>query len=139
VSVFDDFAHHPTAVRETLRAVRASTAATGSIVAVFEPRSFTSRTRFFQDDFARALCEADRAIVAAAYLPGKVPEAQRLSEADLAAAVVAQGGHARFIPAVDAIVATLANELRAGDRVVVLSNGGFGGIQEKLLRALAPS
>jgi UDP-N-acetylmuramate: L-alanyl-gamma-D-glutamyl-meso-diaminopimelate ligase len=138
VSVLDDFAHHPTAVRETLRAVRASADATGgSIVAVFEPRSFTSRTRLFQDAFARALCEADRAIVAAAHLPDKVPAAQRLSEAELAAAVVAQGGHARFIPSVDAIVATLADELRAGDRVVVLSNGGFGGIQGKLLRALA--
>ena len=104
---------------------------------MFEPRSFTSRTRVFQDDFARALCEADRAIVAAAHLSGRVPEAQRLSEAELVAAVVAQGGDARFIPTVDAIVGTLAGELASGDRVVVLSNGGFGGIHEKLLHALA--
>jgi UDP-N-acetylmuramate: L-alanyl-gamma-D-glutamyl-meso-diaminopimelate ligase len=125
-------------VRETLRAVRASGGeARGRIVAVFEPRSFTSRTRVFQDDFARALCEADRAIVAAAHLSGRVPEAQRLSEAELVAAVVAQGGDARFIPTVDAIVGTLAGELASGDRVVVLSNGGFGGIHEKLLHALA--
>jgi UDP-N-acetylmuramate: L-alanyl-gamma-D-glutamyl-meso-diaminopimelate ligase len=138
IAVFDDFAHHPTAVRETLRALRAAGAgARGRLVAVFEPRSFTSRTRIFQQDFARALREADLAIVAAAHLPGKVAAEQRVSEAELVASVVALGGAARFVPAVDAIVATLAAELREGDRVVVLSNGGFGGIHRRLLQALA--
>jgi UDP-N-acetylmuramate: L-alanyl-gamma-D-glutamyl-meso-diaminopimelate ligase len=135
VTVYDDFAHHPSAVRETLRALRL-TAAGGRLVAVFEPRSYTSRTRVFQDDFARAFREADRVIVAAAHLPARIPPGQRLAEAELAASIVAAGGEARFIPGVETIVGTLGDELREGDRVVVFSNGAFGGIHDKLLRAL---
>jgi UDP-N-acetylmuramate: L-alanyl-gamma-D-glutamyl-meso-diaminopimelate ligase len=103
---------------------------------VFEPRSYTSRTRVFQDDFARAFQGADAVIVAAAHLPGKVPVGERLSETDLVAAIAGHGHSARFIPHVDDIVAHLAGELREGDRVVILSNGGFGGIHGKLLAAL---
>jgi UDP-N-acetylmuramate: L-alanyl-gamma-D-glutamyl-meso-diaminopimelate ligase len=139
VLVYDDFAHHPTAVRETLRALRASMAARprpGRLVAVFEPRSYTSRTRVFQDEFARAFQEADRVVVAAAYLPAKVPEAQRLSERELVGAIAELGKDARLIASVDEIVRRLGEELREGDQVVILSNGGFGGIHEKLLRAL---
>jgi UDP-N-acetylmuramate: L-alanyl-gamma-D-glutamyl-meso-diaminopimelate ligase len=134
VRVYDDFAHHPTAVRETLRALRA--AGPGRIVAVFEPRSYTSRTRLFQDDFARAFALADEVVVAAAFLPGKVPEDQRLSERELVAAIEGEGRRARFVPGVEEIVATLAAELGPGDRVVILSNGGFGGIHGRLLQAL---
>ena len=79
---------------------------------------------------------ADAVIVAGAHLPGKVPEGQRLSENDLVHAMQARGQDARFIGPVDAIVAHLARELREGDRVVILSNGGFGGIHGKLLTAL---
>jgi UDP-N-acetylmuramate: L-alanyl-gamma-D-glutamyl-meso-diaminopimelate ligase len=138
VAVYDDFAHHPTAVRETLRALRALTPlqADSRLVAVFEPRSYTSRTRVFQDEFAQAFTGADRVVIAAAYLPAKVPEGQRLSESDLVAAIRRQGGNAQFLPSVDAIVEDLAGSLREGDRVVVLSNGGFGGIHDKLLKAL---
>jgi UDP-N-acetylmuramate: L-alanyl-gamma-D-glutamyl-meso-diaminopimelate ligase len=75
-------------------------------------------------------------VVAAAHLPGKVPEAQRLSEAELVAAIVGRGTPATFVPTVEDIVERLARDLRAADRVVVLSNGGFSGIHEKLLRAL---
>jgi UDP-N-acetylmuramate: L-alanyl-gamma-D-glutamyl-meso-diaminopimelate ligase len=134
VSVYDDFAHHPTAVRATLSALR--TAVGGSLVAVFEPRSYTSRTRIFQDEFGRAFSRADRVIIAAAHLPGKVPSDQRLSESELVDAIRRGGTPADFIPAVDAIVDCLAAELRDGDRVVILSNGGFGGLHEKLLQAL---
>jgi UDP-N-acetylmuramate: L-alanyl-gamma-D-glutamyl-meso-diaminopimelate ligase len=138
VVVYDDFAHHPTAVRETLRALRTvlSAGPAGRLVAVFEPRSYTSRTRVFQDEFARAFQDADRVVVAAAYLPAKVPEAQRLSEGELVQAIAELGKDARLIPAVDDIVAELARDLREGDRVVILSNGGFGGIHGKLLAAL---
>jgi len=135
VAVYDDFAHHPTAVRATLRALREADAS-GRLVAVFEPRTYTSRTRLFQAEFARAFAGADLAIVAAAHLPGKVPEDQRISEADLVAGIEASGTPAAFVPTVDAIVARLARELGPGDRVVVLSNGGFGGIHERLLEAL---
>jgi UDP-N-acetylmuramate: L-alanyl-gamma-D-glutamyl-meso-diaminopimelate ligase len=138
VVVYDDFAHHPTAVRETLRALRSLVApgAGGRLIAVFEPRSYTSRTRVFQEEFARAFQDADRVIVAAAYLPAKVPEGQRLSEGELVQAIAELGKDARLIAAVDDIVDHLAGDLREGDRVVVLSNGGFGGIHTKLLRAL---
>jgi UDP-N-acetylmuramate: L-alanyl-gamma-D-glutamyl-meso-diaminopimelate ligase len=134
VTVYDDFAHHPTAVAATLAALRAFGG--GRLVAVFEPRSYTSRTKVFQADFARAFSAADRVIVAAAHLPGKVPEGQRLSEPDLVDAIRRHGVAADFLPGVSEIVAELAASLRPGDRVAVLSNGGFGGIHEKLLRAL---
>ena len=134
VVVYDDFAHHPTAVRETLEALRATMTAAnspGRLIAVFEPRSYTSRTRVFQDDFASAFAGADRVFVAAAHLPGKVPEQERISESGAgrrrwrAAARAAD-----FVATVDEIVAALAAECRAGDRVAILSNGGFGGIHE---------
>jgi UDP-N-acetylmuramate: L-alanyl-gamma-D-glutamyl-meso-diaminopimelate ligase len=105
-------------------------------VAVFEPRSFTAKTRAFQDGFARAFAGADRVVVAAAHLPGKVPEGQRLSEAKLVEGIQREGGDAVFIPTVDEIVPALVAEVRPGDRVAILSNGGFGGIHDKLLRAL---
>jgi UDP-N-acetylmuramate: L-alanyl-gamma-D-glutamyl-meso-diaminopimelate ligase len=135
VSVYDDFAHHPTAVRVTLEALRAEKT-DGRLIAVFEPRSYTSRTRVFQDDFARAFAAADLVVVAAAHLPEKVPVGQRLSEEDLVRGVNANGQTAEFVPTVDGIVENLTPRLRAGDRVIVLSNGGFGGIHNRLLRAL---
>ena len=105
-------------------------------MAVFEPRSYTAQTRVFQAGFARAFAGADQVIVAAAHLPGKVPEGQRLSEADLVEGIRRGGKDAAFIPTVDEIVRTVAAEARPGDRVAILSNGGFGGIHDKLLRAL---
>ena len=136
VAVYDDFAHHPTAVRETLRALR-SLAGGGRLVAVFEPRSYTSRTRVFQDAFAEAFSGADLVVVAAAHLPGKVPEAERLSERDLASGIVRAGVEAVFIPGVPEIVRHLAASLVEGDCVAILSNGGFDAVHERLLAALA--
>jgi UDP-N-acetylmuramate: L-alanyl-gamma-D-glutamyl-meso-diaminopimelate ligase len=135
VAVFDDFAHHPTAVRETLGAARA-VRSVGRLVAVFEPRSYTARTTLFQGEFAAALALADEVIVARAFRPEKVPEGRRLSEPDLVRAVEALGTPARYIAEVPDIVATLGRELEAGDRVLILSNGGFSGIHERLLAAL---
>jgi UDP-N-acetylmuramate: L-alanyl-gamma-D-glutamyl-meso-diaminopimelate ligase len=134
VRVYDDFAHHPTAVRATLAALRAQ--GPGRIVAVFEPRSYTCRTRVFLADFATAFSDADEVVVAAAHLPGKVPQDQRLSEPELVGAIAAAGTPARLVPRVAGIVEALAAELRPGDRVAVLSNGGFGGLHDALLRAL---
>jgi UDP-N-acetylmuramate: L-alanyl-gamma-D-glutamyl-meso-diaminopimelate ligase len=135
VTVYDDFAHHPTAVAATLSALRAL-GGRGRLWAVFEPRSYTAKTRAFQDGFAEAFARADRVIVAASHLPGKVPEGQRLSEAGLVDGIRRAGTQADFVPAVDEIVRALAGELRPGDVVAILSNGGFGGIHDKLLRAL---
>jgi UDP-N-acetylmuramate: L-alanyl-gamma-D-glutamyl-meso-diaminopimelate ligase len=136
VSVYDDFAHHPTAVRVTLEALKAQVGE-GRVIAVFEPRSYTSRTRVFQDDFARAFDAADLVVVAAAHLPEKVPPGQRLSEQALVQSIQGRGRAAEFVATVEAIVDRVAAHVRPGDRVVVLSNGGFGGIHGRLLQALA--
>jgi UDP-N-acetylmuramate: L-alanyl-gamma-D-glutamyl-meso-diaminopimelate ligase len=137
VSVFDDFAHHPTAIAETLKAVRASNP-DRRIWAIFEPRSASSCRRIFQDDFARAFVEAapDEAIVAAVFR-ASLPESERLSVEELVSDVKRMGVRARQVPTVPEIVAVVATEAREGDLVVVMSNGAFGGIHEKLLAALA--
>jgi UDP-N-acetylmuramate: L-alanyl-gamma-D-glutamyl-meso-diaminopimelate ligase len=136
VAVYDDFAHHPTAIRETIRAVRL-TSPGRRIWAVFEPRSATSCRRVFQEAFAQAFEEAgaDEVIIAAVFR-SSLPEAERLSAEELVASVQRSGGRARHIPQVDEIVRTIAAEAREGDVVVIMSNGGFGGIHDKVLKAL---
>jgi UDP-N-acetylmuramate: L-alanyl-gamma-D-glutamyl-meso-diaminopimelate ligase len=134
VTVYDDFAHHPTAVAATLAGLRA--AHPGSrITAVFEPRSASSCRRVFQQEFAHAFARADEVIVAAVYR-SSLPESERLSPDDLVRELNASGRRARHIPDVDGIVATLVRERREGDLIVIMSNGGFGGIHEKLLEGL---
>ena len=136
VLVLDDFAHHPTAVAETLDALR-----TGypdrRIWAVFEPRSASSCRRVFQDDFARAFGPADEVIIAAVFR-ANLPESERLSAEQLVDDLRRVGQRARHIPDIDDIVATIVAEHRPGDVVLLMSNGGFGGIHRKLLGALAP-
>jgi UDP-N-acetylmuramate: L-alanyl-gamma-D-glutamyl-meso-diaminopimelate ligase len=135
VTVYDDFAHHPTAVEETLRAVR--DAAPGQRVwAIFEPRSASSCRRVFQDDFARALGGADEVVLAPVFRSTLPPE-ERLSEGKLVDDLTRRNVHARHLPTIEAIVDTVAAEARDGDLVVVMSNGGFGGIHRKLAAALA--
>lgn len=134
VTVFDDFAHHPTAVAETLAALRAAQPE-GRIWAIFEPRSAASCRRVFQQDFARAFGAADEVVIAAVYR-SSLPEDQRLSESELVADINRRGAHARHIPGVDEIVATVARERKPGDRIVIMSNGGFDGIHQKLMESL---
>jgi UDP-N-acetylmuramate: L-alanyl-gamma-D-glutamyl-meso-diaminopimelate ligase len=135
ITVYDDFAHHPTAVAETLRAVKG--AAPGRRVwAVFEPRSASSCRRVFQNDFAAAFGTADQVVIASVFR-SSLPESERLSEGELVADLQAAGVAARHLPDVDTIVQVVAGEARPGDLVVVMSNGGFGGIHGKLLQALA--
>jgi UDP-N-acetylmuramate: L-alanyl-gamma-D-glutamyl-meso-diaminopimelate ligase len=135
VAVFDDFAHHPTAVAETLRAVRASS--TGRrLWAIFEPRSASSCRRVFQADFARAFGAADQVVLASVFRSA-LPDSERLSESQLVSDLRQAGVAARHLPDVDTIVREVAAEARAGDVIVVMSNGGFGGIHGKLLQALA--
>ena len=136
VTIYDDFAHHPTAVAETLAGVRASNPS-ARIWAVFEPRSASSCRRVFQDDFARAFAGADEVLVAPIFR-SKLSEAERLSVPQLIRDLNARRQSAREAQSIDDIVAKIANEHRPGDLVVVMSNGGFGGIHQKLLRALAP-
>lgn len=134
VTVYDDFAHHPTAVEETLKALRRSIG-TRRMWAIFEPRSASSCRSVFQDDFARAFAGADQVVLASIFRSSLPPE-ERLSEARLVADLGAAGVAARHLPTVDAIVAAVSTEARDGDVIVVMSNGGFGGIHGKLLDAL---
>jgi UDP-N-acetylmuramate: L-alanyl-gamma-D-glutamyl-meso-diaminopimelate ligase len=133
VLVVDDFAHHPTAVRETLLAIRARYPGR-RIVAVFEPRSNTSRRKIFQEEFAGALSGADSVVVAGVFGADRIPPGERLAPEDVAAAVRALGRDAHYIPEVDRIVEHLGRACRPGDLVLVMSNGGFDGIQGKLAR-----
>jgi UDP-N-acetylmuramate: L-alanyl-gamma-D-glutamyl-meso-diaminopimelate ligase len=134
VTVLDDFAHHPTAVHETLSALR--TGYPGRRVwAVFEPRSASSCRRVFQADFARAFSAADEVVLAAVFR-SSLPESERLSAEQLVEDLSREGRHARHILEIDEIVSTIVRERRDGDVVVLMSNGGFGGIHGKLLHAL---
>ena len=135
VTVYDDFAHHPTAVAETLAGLRASNP-DARIWAVFEPRSASSCRRVFQNDFARAFAGANEVLIAPIYR-SKLPESERLSIPQLVRDLHAQGLSAREADSIDDIVAGIAKEHRSGDLVVLMSNGGFGGIHQQLLRALA--
>ena len=136
VTIYDDFAHHPTAVGETLAGLRASHP-DARIWAVFEPRSASSCRRVFQDDFARAFTAADEVVVAPVFR-SKVSEAERLSVPQLVRDLRARGQAAREAGAIDDIVGAIVREHRPGDLVVFMSNGAFGGIHGKLLRALGP-
>jgi UDP-N-acetylmuramate: L-alanyl-gamma-D-glutamyl-meso-diaminopimelate ligase len=138
VVVIDDFAHHPTAVRETIDAVRGAYAGR-RIWAIFEPRSNTSKRNIFEKEFAAALALADITIVAAVYQPEKIPEAQRLSVDHMVGEINRVGGSRQALTLPDslAIAEYVARNSRAGDVLLVMSNGGFDGVHEKILRALA--
>jgi len=125
IRVYDDFAHHPTAVTRTIDGLRRQ-AAGGRIVAVLEPRSNTMRLGVHRAELAAALAGADSVWL---YQPGGL-------DWNLDGVAAALAGKAHVLPDVPAIVAGLASELRAGDRVVVMSNGGFGGLHERLLAEL---
>ena len=136
VTVIDDFAHHPTAVRATLQATRDRYPGR-RIWAVFEPRTNTTRRSVFQDEYARSFDDAERIVVAAVDHPERAPEGQRFSVERLITDLRARGKEAVLIPEVPAIVDLLAREARKDDVVLVMSNGAFGGLHDKLLAALA--
>jgi len=134
VSVYDDFAHHPTAIAETLRGVRRAYPA-ARIWALFEPRSASSCLRVFQKAFAEAFAEADEVLIASVFRTN-VPEDARLSVPDLVGDLVARGQRAHHVAGTAAMVDLVAREAREGDLVVVMSNGGFDNIHVRLLEAL---
>jgi len=135
VKVIDDFAHHPTAVRETIAAVAARNPGR-RLIAVFEPRSNTSRRSLHQAAYARSFGGAAMALFSTPLKSDQVPENERLDVEKLAADVSAQGVPGRAFPGPDEIVAFLRAEARAGDVVLAMSNGAFGGFVGKLLAAL---
>ena len=135
VTVIDDFGHHPTALRVTLEGLRGRYPGR-RLLALFEPRSNTSRRNVLQPQLIEALGHADVSVVAAVNDPGKIAEAQRLDVAAVAAAVTAAGRPCFHEADTAAILARVKTEARPGDVVVVFSNGGFDGIHDKLLAAL---
>ncbi len=141
ITIVEDFAHHPTAIRETLRALR-SIYPGARIWAVLEPRSNTLRRKVLTADLVASLRLADRAILAAVYQQQNIPEPERLHPEDVVRTLNTEGTPAELYPDADAIVAAIAPRLASGDLVAILSNGGFDGIYDKLparLRELHPA
>ncbi len=135
VTVIDDFGHHPTAIRETMRALRIKYARE-KIWAIFEPRTNTTRRNYFQAELAESFVDADGVIVSqVARLELLAPE-ERLNPEKLMQQIGATGKPTAYLPDADAIVAHIAKNVSGGDVIVVFSNGGFGGIHGKLLARL---
>ena len=131
ITIIDDFAHHPTAIRETLRALR-SVYPQSRLWAVLEPRSNTLRRKVLQGDLLDSLQLADRIVLAGVYQQQRIPDAERLHPEDVIEALKEQGAQAELHADGDAIINAIAPQLESGDVVAILSNGGFDGIYEKL-------
>ena len=135
ITMIDDFAHHPTAIAATLTALQARYPGR-RLWAILEPRSNTLRRNVFQDDLAKSLAIADEVVIANVFKSESIPEAERLDVTAVAAQLASIGHRARVLADVEIIVQLCAPEMRPGDVVAILSNGGFGGIYEKLPQRL---
>lgn len=135
ITIIDDFGHHPTAIRETLKGLRGRYGGS-RIWAVFEPRSNTTRRAVFQHELPKAFAEADGVFIAQVARLDQLPESDRLNPGQVVADIAAQGKEAFYEPTADTIVEKLKPLAREGDVVVVFSNGGFDGIHQKLLERL---
>ena len=131
ITIIDDFAHHPTAIAGTLKALRTRYAG-ARLWAILEPRSNTLRRRVLQHELAQSLCLADEIVVAEVFRSEAVPENERMELPALAKELQERGKRVQLLPDADTIVQKVAPALRGGDVVAILSNGGFGGIYEKL-------
>ena len=131
ITIIDDFAHHPTAIVQTLKALR--TRYSGRrLWAILEPRSNTLRRNVFQPELACALAVADEVVIAQIFKAEAIPEKERLDPNAVVGMLAKASKRARILANADEIVEQVAPELRSGDVVAILSNGGFGGIYEKL-------
>ena len=135
VTVIDDFGHHPTAIRETLKALRIRYPHE-KIWAIFEPRSNTTRRNVFQSELATAFADADAVVVAEVARLEQIAPEERLNPEKLMQDLKASGRDATYLPDADSIIAHVVKNIQGGDIVVVFSNGGFGGIHAKLLERL---
>jgi len=136
ITIIDDFAHHPTAIRETLRALRAAYPKS-RLWAVLEPRSNTLRRNIFERELIESLALADRIVLAGVFKQESIPEGERLHPEQVVLALANTGHEAAMYAHADDIVDAIAPELIEGDVVAILSNGGFDGIYEKLPARLA--
>lgn len=135
VLVIEDFAHHPTAVRETVYGVQKKYPQR-KVFAIFEPRSATSRRKIFQKDYVEALKASHEVFIASAFDQAKIAEDNRFSSEELAADLRSTGTEAHSFDQVDAIVSSVTSKVQSGDLILIMSNGGFDGIYGKLLGAL---
>jgi UDP-N-acetylmuramate: L-alanyl-gamma-D-glutamyl-meso-diaminopimelate ligase len=135
VVVLDDYGHHPTAVRETLRALRGRFL-NRRLIAVYDPRSATSRRKTFQADFVQAFAHADEVVVGKLFDPSKIPVEERFDPEKLALDLHREGTPASYLPEVEQIVSHLANAAAPGDVVCALSSGSFDGFHDRLLDAI---
>ncbi|MSU42155.1 MAG: UDP-N-acetylmuramate:L-alanyl-gamma-D-glutamyl-meso-diaminopimelate ligase [Pedosphaera sp.] len=138
VTVVDDFGHHPTAIRETLKALRVKFSGQ-RLWAVFEPRSNTTRRNVFQRELAESFADADAVVIAEVARLDQIKPEERLNPESLMSDLRSAGKPAAYLPTVEAIVEHVRQGVRRGDVVCVFSNGGFGGIHEKLLAAFKAS
>jgi UDP-N-acetylmuramate: L-alanyl-gamma-D-glutamyl-meso-diaminopimelate ligase len=136
ITIIDDFAHHPTAIRETLRALRESYPGR-RLWAILEPRSNTLRRNVFELDLVESLALADCVVLAAVFKSESIPAAERLHPEHVVAALTMRGTPASLYADADAIVEAITPQLKTGDIVAILSNGGFGNIYQKLPSAIA--
>jgi len=135
VTIIDDFAHHPTAIRETLRALRVSYPGQ-RLIAVLEPRSNTLRRNIFEIALVESLALADMVVLAGVFKSENIPVNERLDPSVVVRKLRERGIPAAMYQDADVIVAALKPEVRSGDIVAILSNGGFGGIYDKLPRGI---
>ena len=135
VTVMDDFAHHPTEVRETLAAVRAFHA-TSRLIAVFEPRTNSSRRRVFQKVYPESFNDADMVCIRKPPMLEKIPAEERFSSEELTRDLKDRGKEARYFPDTEAIIDYLVTVAKPDDVILVMSNGGFDNIHERLLESL---
>jgi UDP-N-acetylmuramate: L-alanyl-gamma-D-glutamyl-meso-diaminopimelate ligase len=135
VTIIDDFAHHPTAIRETLKALRAAYPGQ-RLWAVLEPRSNTLRRNVFERELVESLSLADGIVVAGVFKQESIPEGERMHPEKVVASLVGGGHDATLYATADDIVQGLTPRLKSGDIVAILSNGGFDGIYEKLPQQL---
>lgn len=135
VTLIDDFGHHPTAIRETLESLRRRYAGR-RLWAIFEPRSNTTRRAVFQKELAECFADADVVCIAQVARLEQIPPAERLNPEKVVENIRGQGKTAHYLPGVNEIVETVRRDSKSGDVVVVFSNGGFGGIHDKILKVL---
>jgi UDP-N-acetylmuramate: L-alanyl-gamma-D-glutamyl-meso-diaminopimelate ligase len=135
VTLIEDFAHHPTAVKVTIDAIREKYKGQ-RLYCLFEPRSATSRRKVFQRDYVTAFQSGDEIMIAKAYDQSRIAEDDRFSTAELVSDLVQSGRKAREFATTDDIVKTLKTESHKGDVILIMSNGGFDGIYQKLLKTL---
>lgn len=135
ILIIEDFAHHPTAVRETIRGIQKKYHGR-KFFSIFEPRSATSRRKVFQKDYVEAFLEADEIILARAFDQSKIDEGNRFSSDELIAELKSKGKKAHVFDSADQIVEFLVQSSKPGDGILIMSNGGFDGIYQKLISKL---